>query len=103
MDTFTYTIADGRGAVVTGTVTVNIKVDVDPGQNLTITSLGGGSYRIRGSGIPGRTYRLQYTDEAVPATWQLLPGASVTADASGVIEFIDTSGSAMRFYRSVYP
>jgi subtilisin-like proprotein convertase family protein len=102
-DTFTYTIADGRGAVVTCTVTVNIKVDVDPGQNLTITDLSGGSYRIRGSGIPGRTYRLQFTDTLTPADWQLLPGAGVTADASGVFEFTDTSGSATRYYRSVYP
>lgn len=102
-DTFTYTIADGRGAVVTGTVSVNIKNDVDPGQNLTITDLGGGQIRIRGSGIPGRTYRLQYTDEVVPANWQLLPGGTVTADPSGVFEFIDTTGSTARFYRSVYP
>ena len=103
VDTFTYTIADGRGAVVTGTVTVNIKDDVAPGQNLTITDLGGGSYRIRGSGIPGRTYRLQFTDTLTPADWQLLPGATVTADVSGVFEFIDTTGSATRYYRSVYP
>jgi subtilisin-like proprotein convertase family protein len=103
VDQFTYTIADGRGAIVTGTVTVNIKVDNDPGQNLTIADLGGGSFRIRGSGIPGRTYRLQYTDEVVPANWQVLPGGTVTADVSGVFEFIDTSGSASRFYRSVYP
>ncbi len=102
-DTFTYTIADGRGAVITGTVTVNIKVDVDPGQNLTITDLGDGQFRIRGSGIPGRAYRLQFTDSLTPADWQLLPGATVTADVSGVFEFIDTSGSAMRYYRSVYP
>ncbi len=102
-DSFTYTIADGRGAVVTGTVTVNIKVDNDPGQNLTITHLSGDSYRILGSGIPGRIYRLQFTDTLTPADWQLLPGATVTADPSGVFEFIDTSGSPARYYRSVYP
>ncbi|MEY2408619.1 MAG: hypothetical protein QOF48_1289 [Verrucomicrobiota bacterium] len=103
VDSFTYTIADGRGAVVTGTVTVNIKTDIDPGQNLTVSDLGDGRFRIRGSGIPGRTYRLQYTGTLTPVDWQILPGASVVADASGVFEFVDTSGSSSRYYRSVYP
>jgi hypothetical protein len=88
---------------VTGTVTVSIKVDNDPGQNLVITDLGGGSIQIRGSGIPGRTYRLQYTDTLAPAAWAELPGGSVTADATGAFVFTDTSGSPMRYYRSVYP
>src|SRR5439155_3858615 len=71
-DSFTYTISDSRGGSATATVTVAIKVDNDPGQNLTIADLGGGQFRIRGSGIPGRTYRLQYTDELGPANWQIL-------------------------------
>ena len=100
---FTYTISDGRGAVVTGTVTVSIKVDIDPGQNLVITDLGGGSFQIRGNGIPGRAYRLQFTDTLTPAAWAELPGGSVTADATGAFVFIDTAGSSMRYYRSVYP
>jgi hypothetical protein len=105
VDTFTYTITDGHGGSTVGTVTVNIKVDNEPGQNLSITSLGGDpqSYRIIGSGIPGRTYRLQFTDTLTPANWQDLPGASVTADSNGVFQFIDTSGSPTRYYRSVYP
>lgn len=103
VDEFTYTISDGRGAVVTGTVTVSIKVDNDPGQNLVITDLGGGSFQIRGNGIPGRAYRLQFTDTLTPAAWAELPGGSVTADANGVFVFIDTTGSSMRYYRSVYP
>ncbi len=102
-DSFTYTINDGRGGSAVGTVNVAIKVDVDPGQNLVITDLGGGSMRIRGSGIPGRTYRLQFTDTLSPAAWANLPGASVTADASGAFEFTDNSGSASRYYRSVFP
>ena len=103
VDEFTYTISDGRGAVVTGTVTVSIKVDNDPGQNLVISDLGGGSFQIRGNGIPGRTYRLQFTDTLAPTAWADLPGGSVTADASGAFVFIDSAGSSMRYYRSVYP
>jgi hypothetical protein len=103
VDSFTYTIADGRGGSATATVTVNIKQDNEPGVNLTITSLGGNSYRIRGSGIPGRTYRLEYSNGLTPASWQALSGASVTADAVGVFEYTDTSGAPTRYYRSVYP
>jgi subtilisin-like proprotein convertase family protein len=102
-DSFTYTIADNRGGSTVGTVTVTIKVDNDPGQNLVITDLGNGSFRISGSGIPGRTYRLQSTATLTLADWQDLAGGSVTADAIGAFEFIDTPGSGMGFYRSVYP
>ena len=61
-DSFTYTVTDGHGGSAIGTVTVAIAVDNSPGQNLVITSLGGGSFLINGSGIPGRTYRMQSTD-----------------------------------------
>lgn len=101
-DSFTYTIADGRGAVVTGTVTVAIKVDNEPGENLTISAVEGG-YQLRGSGIPGRTYRLQFTDSLTPVAWADLEGGSVTADATGAFRFTDTNGTAMRYYRTVYP
>ena len=102
-DWFTYTIEDGRGGSAVATVTVAIKVDNDAGQNLIITDLGDGSFHISGDGMPGRTYRLQYTDTLTPADWQNLAGGSVTADSTGVFEFTDTAGSASRYYRSVYP
>ena len=80
-----------------------IKVDGLPGQNLAITDLGGGSFRIDGNGIPGRAYRLQYTDTLTPATWQDLEGATVTTDSVGRFQYTGTSGSGSRYYRSVYP
>lgn len=101
-DSFTYTITDGRGGSAVGTVTVAILVDNSQSQNLVITPLGGNQYRIDGSGIPGRTYRLQFSDTA-PFTWQDLPGASLTADSVGRFQFTDTSTAPTRFYRSVYP
>ena len=58
-DSFTYTVSDNYGGSAVGTITVAIAVDTSPGQNLTITSLGGGSYRISGNGIPGYSYTLQ--------------------------------------------
>ena len=51
-DTFTYSISDGWGAPVTGTVTVNILIDNGPSSNLTISSLGNGSYAIGAMASP---------------------------------------------------
>ena len=102
-DSFTYTITDGRGGSATGTVTVAIQVDNNQSQNLTITALSDGSYRIDGNGIPGYTYRLQFSDTAAPFNWQDISGGSVTADGTGKFQYTDTSAATTRFYRSVYP
>jgi subtilisin-like proprotein convertase family protein len=104
-DSFTYTVYDGYGGSATGTVTVNVLEDDAAGQNLVITALGGGSYRIDGSGIPGRTYRMQYNDAltTTPANWLDLSGGSVTADLTGAFQYTDTAGNSGRAYRSVYP
>ncbi len=100
-DAFTYTITDGHGGSAVGTVTVALQVDDAPSQNLTITDLGEGSFRINGSGIPGYTYRLQYSDSPSPFVWQSL--VSATADSTGAFQYTDTSGAPTRFYRTVYP
>ena len=102
-DSFTYTITDGQGGSATGTVTVAIQTDENPSLNLTITSLGNNTYRIDGDGIPGRTYRLQFSDSANPLNWQDLPSASVTADSLGRFTYTDMSSGDLRFYRSVNP
>jgi len=102
-DAFTYTITDGRGGSATGTVSVAILVDNSQSQNLTITALGGNQYLIDGSGIPGYTYRLQYSDSMSPFDWQDLSGGSQTADSTGKFQYTDTSEAPTRFYRSVYP
>jgi hypothetical protein len=101
-DAFTYTVTDGNGGSATGTVNVAILVDNNQSQNLTIVNLGNGSFQINGSGIPNYAYRLQYSD-TIPFTWQDLNDGSVTADSTGKFQYTDTSGSPMRFYRSVYP
>jgi hypothetical protein len=100
-DTFTYTISDGWGAPVSCPVTVGIRVDNGPSPNLVISDLHNGSYAIRGDGIPGRTYRIQYTDHVQPANWQ--PLSTNQADIYGAFRIIDPTGSSGRFYRSVNP
>lgn len=102
-DSFTYTVTDGYGGSATGTVTVAIQVDNTPGQNLVIINQGGGSFLILGSGIPDRTYRMQYTDSLTPANWQDLSNGSETADPTGAFQYSDTTGNSGRFYRSVNP
>ncbi len=101
VDSFTYTITDGRGGSAVGTVMVAIHVDDAPSQNLTITSLGGGSILIGGNGIPGYSYRLQYSDTTAPFNWQEL--TTVTADETGKFQYTDTTAAPTRFYRTVYP
>jgi hypothetical protein len=101
IDTFSYSISDGFGTPVQGTVTVNVRWDSGPSPNLTISPLGGSSYLIRGAGIPDRTYQIQAADQAGSTNWQGL--GSATANEFGEFLFIDGNGSPQRFYRSVYP
>lgn len=100
-DTFTYLLSDGWGTPVAGTVTVAIRADNGPPPNLAITDLGNGLYAIRGAGISGRTYRIEFADELQATNWQLLGTAA--ADVSGAFGLLDSSGPPQRFYRSVYP
>jgi hypothetical protein len=99
-DSFTYTIADGFASPVMGLISVNVIADNGPSPNLTITIIGANLYSIHGDGIPGRTYRIQYSDTP-DFNWQEL--GSATADSFGVFQLNDAAGSSQRFYRSAYP
>lgn len=109
-DTFTYQVSDSRGAVATATVAVTVSNAVPPVNATTIAlesvSGGGTQARLTFSGLAGRTYRVQYTDNlAAPTNWITLPGSG-TANAQGHFEIIDTFPSprpTQRFYRSTYP
>jgi hypothetical protein len=59
-----------------------------PSPNVMIQNLGNGTCRIRFDGIPGETYRIQYTENLQVPDWQLL--GSATADDSGEVQIIDT-------------
>ncbi len=103
-DSFTYTVTDAYGGSATGIVTVAILGDNSPSQNLVITYAGNGPVLISGSGIPGYTYRLQYSVAAGPDfVWQDL--ATLTADSSGQFNFTDPppANSLPRVYRSTSP
>jgi hypothetical protein len=100
-DSFTYTISDGFGTPVAGIVMVVTYEDNDLSCNLTVNNLGNGSCEIRGDGIPGRTYQIEFMLDALNESWQWL--GTVAADQFGVFRFIDTSGVPARIYRSVSP
>ena len=59
-------------AEATGTVIVQVKNDVVPSPNLLLTNLGNGTYSLRFDGIPGLTYRIEYTDGLAPPDWQAM-------------------------------
>ena len=99
-DSFTYSLADTYGATVTGTVSVTIKADVTESRNLSIEATGDGGMRLVFSGIPNRTYTIQYTQDLRGGNWVSLGAA--TADSLGIYEYTDrpANGSPIRIYRS---
>jgi hypothetical protein len=81
--------------------TIKYSSSLPPPVSLMIDSDGSGGYFIWFTGIPGSTYRLQRaTDLAGP--W--LTSTSLTAPASGLVEFHDLFPPSSRsFYRTVQP
>ena len=101
--TFTYVIQDNHGAQATGSVTVTVKVDNAPAQNITkITLNGDGSVAIDFAGIPGFTYGLQYSPDLIVPWVNVGP---VTANAVGAAHAVHNPPNvgSSGFYRLVYP
>jgi len=73
-----------------------------PSSTLTIQRLANESVRLRGTGRPGVTYVIEYSETLNPGSWRTLD--SRTADELGAFEIIDASSAASaRFYRCVFP
>jgi hypothetical protein len=90
-------LTQASNGVVYGTCDI-LRTNSQPSK-LTIAGLGNGSCRIVGSGIPGRTYRIQFADDLANPHW--LPLETAAANLSGVFGVIDSAGSRQRFYRIV--
>jgi hypothetical protein len=100
-DTFTYTVADGRGGTALGTVTVTVREgDAIGGNGARITPSAGG-FLVRFSGIPGADYQVQWADNAT-GPWNAL-GSPVTASPLGIVEVEDTTFPLPdeRFFRMI--
>ena len=100
-DTFEYTVQDSLGRTATGTVTVSLIVDNAPSMNIvSFKLLGDGSAETVFGGIPGRTYRVQSSDDLLIWTDR----ASVAADGLGRLIFTDPPPLPPgRYYRTVFP
>jgi hypothetical protein len=104
---FTYTVHDGAGHDVTGTVTVTEATAPNAGDSppgAISAALEGSDVVVTFIGVPGRGYRVQYTSSlGSPYTWQeFSPAAVVTAPAGGVFSHTDLApGGGTRFYRAI--
>lgn len=100
-DAFTYTVRDRWGATTTATVEIVPRVGYEPAANLALLDLGAGTYRIAFSGIPWRTYNIEYTETTSAPHWQLLTAR--TTDSQGRFYYDDTvpAEAPSRYYRSV--
>jgi uncharacterized repeat protein (TIGR03806 family) len=101
-DVFTYQISDGHNEPVTGSVTIRVIWDSLPSPDLAITHSTGACH-IRFDGVPGLSYRIEYTSSLNPPQWQNL--GTATGNETGQFGFIDIPPArfTQRFYRAVYP
>jgi hypothetical protein len=58
----------------------------------------GGTFSFQASAIPGRTYRVEFTDQLNAPTWTAV-GAGVTATGSQIVVTGTLASTAQRFYR----
>ena len=101
-DTFNYTVRDQRGTNLQAAATTVIVSNAAPTANVLVEELGNGSVRVRFSGIPGRSYSVQFSNDVNAPSWQT--AATATANARGEFEFVDTPPPATpRLYRSATP
>lgn len=102
-DSFRYTIEDEAGEGASGWVTVLVAgAGLQPSRNLiAITTLPNGHRHLAFAGIAGRAYAIEWSDALPAASWEVL--AVLTADAHGLIEWVDASepAPAQRYYRTV--
>jgi len=103
-DSFTYTIRNADG----GLVTVPVQVAGMPADDTALKTTGidraeSNAIRALFTGVPHRAYRVQFTDTlASPLSWQDF--GTIKAKADGTFEVSDpqTSPNA-RFYRAAFP
>jgi hypothetical protein len=103
IDSFSYTISDGHCGTASSWVIVQVKADNPQPLHFGIAGMANGSFQLTSDVLPGCTYQIQYTDNFSPPNWQ--PLTSSTADAYGVLQFMDNSqtNAPSRFYRIICP
>ena len=98
-DSFTYTVSDGYGGTASQTVSVAISSAVQGQNQLSLVSLGGGTYRLTFAGIPNYNYALDLaTNLAAPINW--MPQATNPAAGNGYLVFTNMNTFPQSFYRT---
>ena len=99
LDTYTYTISDGRGGTATATVEIRVLAGNLPSLNQVYLAPTTGGFRVLFAGIPGYEYELQRSTDLV--TWITI--ATLTAPLHGILEFEDLTNLPAAFYRTTAP
>jgi hypothetical protein len=107
-DTFTFTANDGRGGITNGTVTVTVRTGTTVSLNIVFgPTIQTGNFVVRFAAIPGRTYTIEWSDNATGPWTKAMNRTAPATDQGfgvGVFEFSEPTGMASsRFYRTVYP
>ncbi|MEO6752573.1 MAG: NF038122 family metalloprotease [Chthoniobacteraceae bacterium] len=108
-DTITYTVSDGRGGTVNGTINVTVPVDNAPTNNIAkITKVVNSPAVVDFVGIPGFTYGVQYKLNLGDPNWVDI--GPLPMDQFGAAHFTDNgpgsgprTAAASGFYRFIYP
>lgn len=103
-DSFNYTILDTSSLQSTGLVTISLRTSTNSAENVVSTQiLTNGQRSVRLSGIPGRSYTIQFATNSINPTWSSL--TNLAANSRGEITFTDTTStnSTARYYRSIQP
>ncbi|MES2439461.1 MAG: family 78 glycoside hydrolase catalytic domain [Verrucomicrobiota bacterium] len=103
-DSFTYTIRDASGGIITRTVQVGIiPADAPVQKAVSITTAADESREVLFKGVSGRIYRIQSSETLGPeSTWSTR--ATVQAEEDGGFKFTDHLPlPSARFYRAVFP
>ena len=102
-DSFPFTVSDGRGGISSVTATISVIADNATSETLRAELAGDGSIRVRGDGIPGRTYAVEFTERLENPDWQRL--ALVGADGVGAFQYVDRppDSAPSRYYRAIQP
>jgi hypothetical protein len=71
-DAVLYIVEDGRGASADGTISISVQPDTNAAAAVSSTFLGGNTYRVRFFGVPGYSYRVEFSPSLTTPAWQFL-------------------------------
>jgi hypothetical protein len=98
-DQFTYTISDGYGGTATCTNHVTVWLGGQATSSFNSISTTNGSVYLRGYGIPGKGYDIQYSSVADFSSGVTILASDIIAPGNGLILGTDPNPASPRYYR----